>query len=270
MIKYSHCGRGNHKAIEYYLKNATCRKRDRKGHIERVCHSKAHDTGSQVQSTREKSFQTNAISDSTNTLEYSENSEEYTLFTIQNVRDSTKPLIVTMTLNDEKVPMKIDTGSAVTILPEATYKAISTDPFQYTTLKLCTYSGEKLEVKVSALCKVEFNGKTYELPVVVLVGNGPILLGHSWLYHISLRWTELFYKVLNITDPLSYLLHKHQQVFSDKIGTYASGKMSIFIDSSVALNYCKPRPLPFAIKEKVEAELKKTARPRCDRTSKIL
>jgi len=130
MIKCSHCGRGNHNAIECYLKNTTCRKCGRKGHIEQVCHSKAHDTGSQAESTREKSFQTNEIFDSTNTSGYSENSEEYTLFTIQNAKDSTKPLIVTMTLNDKKVLMEIDTGSAVTILPEATYRAISTDPYK--------------------------------------------------------------------------------------------------------------------------------------------
>jgi len=93
---------------------------------------------------------------------------------------------VTTTLNDKKVSMEIDTGSAVTILPEATYRAISTDPLQDTTIKLCTYSGEKLEVKGSGLCEVEYDGKTNELPVVVLAGNGLILLGYSWLYHISL------------------------------------------------------------------------------------
>jgi len=64
------------------------------------------------------------------TSEYLENSEKYALSTVQNSKDSTKPLIVTMTLNDKKVPMEIDTGSAVTILPESTYKAISTDPLQ--------------------------------------------------------------------------------------------------------------------------------------------
>jgi len=56
---------------------------------------------------------------------------------IQNVKDSTKPLTVTMTLYDKKVPMEIayvrtyvhiDTGSAITIFPEATHRAISTDP----------------------------------------------------------------------------------------------------------------------------------------------
>jgi len=90
-----------------------------------------------------------------------------------------------MTLNDKKVPMEIDTGSAVTIFPEATYRTISTDPLQDTTIKLCAYSGEKLEVKGSALCKVEHDCKTYELPVVVLADNGPISLGRSWLYHTS-------------------------------------------------------------------------------------
>ena len=39
----------------------------------------------------------------------------------------------------KEVPMKIDTGSAVMILPEAFYKTISTDPVQESNIKLCTY-----------------------------------------------------------------------------------------------------------------------------------
>lgn len=96
----------------------------KKGHIEQICHSKTRSTGFQTQATRQELFQTNAVSDLTNILEYSENSEEYTVFTIQNTRDSTKPLIVTITL-------KIDTSPAVTRLPKTTYRAISTDPLQY-------------------------------------------------------------------------------------------------------------------------------------------
>ena len=37
------------------------------------------------------------------------------------------------------------------------------------------------------MCKVEYDGKTDRLPVIVLDGNGPVLLGPSWLYHIPLH-----------------------------------------------------------------------------------
>ena len=47
------------------------------------------------------------------------------------------------------------------------------------------------------MCKVKYDGKTYRLPVVVLAGNGPILLGHSWLYHIPLQWTKVILPTQN-------------------------------------------------------------------------
>ena len=187
----------------------------------------------------------------------SEENEEYSLFAVHNTKDSTKPLVVSMTLNDKEIPMEIDTGSAVTVLPESTYRSISTEPLQESSIKLCTYSGEQLEVKDTAMCKVKYDDKIYRLPVIVLAGDGPILLGRSWLYHIPLQWTKLFYSVLNISQPIANLLQKYHEVFSDKIGTYTGGKVNIQIDPTVMPKFCKPRPLPFAIKDKVEDELKK-------------
>ena len=188
-VKCFHCGRGNHKPTECYLKDAVCRKCNKKGHIERVCRSRVHNAVPQNKPARGYPFQVNAASTDTPSCE---ENEEYSLFTVHKTKDSAKPLIVTMILNDKEIPMEIDTGSAVTILPEFVYKSISTEPLEESTIKLCTYSGEKLEVKGTAMCKVEYNGKTYKLPVVVLAGNGPILLGRSWLYHIPLQWTKLF------------------------------------------------------------------------------
>ena len=88
-----------------------------------------------------------------------EGSEEYSLFAVHNARDSTKPLVVSMTLNDKEITMEIDTGSAVTVLPESTYRSISAEPLQESTIKLCTYSGEQLKVKGTACAKLNMRAK---------------------------------------------------------------------------------------------------------------
>ena len=72
----------------------------------------------------------------------SEENVEYSLFAVHNTNDSTKPLVVSMILNDKEISMEIDTGSVVTVLPESTYRYISTEPLQESTIKLCTHSGE--------------------------------------------------------------------------------------------------------------------------------
>ena len=144
---------------------------------------------------------------------------------------------------------------------QTTYKTIATEPLQESTIKLCTYSREKLEVRGSAMCKVEYGNGTYKLPVVVLAGNGPVLLGCNWLHHIPILSvtvdTRFFNSVLTINEPIVHLLQKYQEVFSDNIGTYTGGKVNIHIDPAVMPRFCKPRTLPIAIEEKVEAELQK-------------
>ena len=138
-----------------------------RGHIARVCRS-----GPQVPPTKRNQLQVNVAPMET---PLPEENEEYSLFAVHNTRDSTKPLVVSMTLSDKEITMEIETGSAVIVLPESIYRAISTESLQESTIKLCTYSGEKLEVKGTAMCKVEYDDKTYRLPVIVLAGNGPIL-----------------------------------------------------------------------------------------------
>jgi len=75
---------------------------------------------------------------------------EYSLFTIQDTKgakDKTDSLYITMTLNGKEVPMEIDTSSAVSIMAETKFKEISSNILQESQVNLCTYSGEKINVK---------------------------------------------------------------------------------------------------------------------------
>ena len=132
-VKCFHCGRGNHKPTECYLKDATCNKYNKRGHIARVCRSRPL-----VPPTKRNPLQVNAAPMET---PLPEENEEYSLFAVQNTRDSTKPLVVSMTLNEKEITMEIDTGSSVTVLLESIYRAISIEPLQESAIKLCTCSG---------------------------------------------------------------------------------------------------------------------------------
>ena len=52
------------------------------------------------------------------------------------------------------------------------------------------------------MCNVEHEGKQYSLPIVNS-GNGPTLLGRSWLQHISLNWKQPFQPILKVDDQLT-------------------------------------------------------------------
>ena len=171
------------------------------------------------------------------------------------MKDKTDPLFVTVNLNGKQVPMEIDTGSAVTIMSESSFKEIALDPLQESVANLCTYSGEKIQVKGEAMCNVEYEDKHYVLPVVVTSGSGPTLPGRTWLQHIPLNWPKLFQAILKVDNKLSQLLQSFADVFKDELGTLQGEKVSIHIDSSVPPKFCKARSLPYAMKVKVETEL---------------
>ena len=51
------------------------------------------------------------------------------------------------------------------------------------------------------------------------------------------------------------LLSNHQKLFSNGLGKFPKGEAQIIVDQSKRPIYTKARPLPYAIKEKVEDEL---------------
>jgi len=103
------------------------------------------------------------------------------LFTIQDTRTTaanTDLLHVTMSLNGKPTLMEIDTGAVVSIMIEKIYGDFIRE-LQGSLANLCTYSGEKLSVKGEAMCNVEYDGKMYVLPLVIIGGSGPTLIGRN-------------------------------------------------------------------------------------------
>ena len=248
------CGKTNHKAPQCRHKNTVCNKCNKTGHLAKVCQSKKDTTASS--SISKKQLSTHVVTEQSP----SEEKEEYSLFTIhgtKGVKAKTDPLFVTVNLNGKQVSMELDTGSAVTIMAESKFKEISSDSLQESAVDLCTYSGEQIQVKGEAMCNVEYEGKHYVLPIVVISGNGPTLLGRSWLQHIPLiqNWPNIFQTILKVDDKLSQLLHSFSDVFRDELGTLKDEKVSIHFDPSVPPKFCKARSLPYAMREKVEKEL---------------
>ncbi|KAL1471412.1 hypothetical protein MTO96_039939 [Rhipicephalus appendiculatus] len=78
--------------------------------------------------------------------------------------------------------MQVDTGAAVSLISEDLWKQlVNPPPLTPATVKLKTYGGVPLEVKGQAEVPVEYNGLRKILPVVVVPGNKPALLGRDWI-----------------------------------------------------------------------------------------
>ena len=108
--------------------------------------------------------------------------------------------------------MELDTGASLSIISEDVFKSLSPrPPLEPTSVKLKTYSGESLEILGKVHVIVNYEGNTYTLSVIVVMGSGPCLLGRDWLQELQLNWKKIF--EIHSNDKLKELLHKYCLVF---------------------------------------------------------
>jgi hypothetical protein len=81
-------------------------------------------------------------------------------------------------------------------------------------------------------------------------------MGRDWLGVFQLDWSEIFsISEFNKTEELEKMLSKFEEVFRDELGAVKGMKAKIYVDQAAQPRYYKARPVPYAIKEKVEQEL---------------
>ncbi len=171
---------------------------------------------------------------------------------------------VTPIIEGVDLKMELDTGSALSIISYKDYK----DHFNKLKLKrtsviLKTYSGEKIAPIGKLKVRVKCENKRRVLDLYVLKKGGVPLFGHEWLRSIRLNWQSI--KAIQVTpkatlcsvqDKLEHVLAKYAQVFQDGIGTLKHIKARLTIESDVEPKFHKAHPVPYAVRPKVEAELK--------------
>ena len=80
-------------------------------------------------------------------------------------------------------------------------------------------------------------------------GQGSSLFGRNWLEKVKLDWTEIA-KV-----KLERLLEQYKDVVRDQLGHCKNAKAKLYLKPDAVPKFHRPRPLPLAIKAKVEKEL---------------
>ena len=88
--------------------------------------------------------------------------------------------MIDVIINDQPVSMALDTGSAVTLVLEHTHRSKWPETsLQISSLKLCTYSNESLEVLGQIEVTVQYNEQIAKVPLIVVKGNGQSLFGRD-------------------------------------------------------------------------------------------
>ena len=237
------CG-GPHLAPQCKFCNAECRRCKKIGHIAKVFRSKST-------APRPTHYMQNS--------EISQTEDPfYDLFMTQEVDKTRDPIVITLELNGVPLDMELDTGASLTLLNKSTYKAITHDAstgLQPSDAQLRTYTGQLVETLGTTTVQAKYDEQLLQLPVHVVDGGGPNLLGRDWLGKFKINVTNVC--TLMAPDKLNQVLNTHSQVFEEGLGTLNNVKVNLAIDPSVPPKFHKARSFPFALKEKVELKLQR-------------
>jgi len=182
----------------------------------------------------------------------------YSLFKLQ--RDKIENAYrVTMTVNGVKCEMEIDTGAGVIVLNENSFQSVKKGMahliMQPSTTALKTYTGEVIPVLGQVTAEVEYDNKKHHLTAQVVAGKAPNLLGRDCLQEIKLNWSQLNH--VEDHSDLHEILQEYSEVFKEELGTMKGITAKIYIDQTAQPKYCKARPVPYALRPKIEEELER-------------
>ena len=181
------CGATDHLQSSCRFRMAICRHCGKKGHIQNVCRSK------QLRQAKPQQNPVHLVSkDSCSSQDLptdqssSQETDTYSLFTLQG---RVKPIMVSVQVNQSTIEMEVDTGAALSLVNEDTFSKISTDcHLKPTKITLKTYIGEILRLLGATEVDVQYQSHQAKLPLLVVQGTGPDLLGRNWLQSIQLNW----------------------------------------------------------------------------------
>ena len=257
------CGKNPHHSDNCRFKNAECYVCHKHGHIAPVCkqrtnlenpRSKASHQGNYTRPNRD--FSTNCIEENQQRVSKSPDGEDhseelYSIYTMQHKR--VNPIKVILQLKG--IP-----GASLSIINYSTFIKLQKKDNKLalvpTQVKFPTYTGEIMKVGGLAEINVAYKSQSFKQPVFVVDGNKPCLLGRDWLFVLQLDWAEIFSVSTHpINNSLEAVIHQYGGIFGSDLGTLKDYEAHIYLKKDARPKFIKARPVPYALKGKIEEEL---------------
>ena len=160
-----------------------------------------------------------------------------------------------MTVEGKELVLEVDTGAAVTVIPNKMFKEkLGHLKLRPASISLKTYTGTELPLCGETEVHVEYQGQSAKLPLIVAEVDGkPAFLGRNWLKVVKLNWKELF----NVAFPdfVSELSARYKGVFGPGLGKIKEFEARLCVQAEATPKFHKSRPVPYSLRPAVEAEL---------------
>lgn len=235
---------GDRHSGECRFTRAVCRYCKKKGHIEKVCIAKKKDSKINF-SVEETQGHMNGI------------------YCFETPAGSVSAYRVRVTLDEIPVVMEIDTGASFSLINERTWQTVrdtrTRRSLKPSFLNLHTWTKSRLPILGQTTIRVRYKDVEHDLNVIVAKGAGPNLLGRNWFGPLNIGLNINFVSK-NEMSMVEKIVNKHSDIFKEGLGTYRGEPVSIHLLPNAVPKFLKARPVPYAIKHKVEDEITRLER----------
>nr|XP_061825224.1 uncharacterized protein K02A2.6-like [Nerophis lumbriciformis] len=241
-----------------------CRSCGRRGHTEQAClriknkeqTSKSANIHDSVKNRRKT--QVNTVRQrETVSSDSSEGEQEMSVHTlnIMKMDEDSEGYWVEPMLEGHPVSMQIDTGSKASIISDGVYKKVLRHlPLRPSDTRFKTYRGEPVPMAGMTDVVVQSNNQVRKIPIYIVKGDYPAILGRVWLEKMKLSWHTV--KMVSPTaTSLAAILRKHDEVFRKELGSMKDITVKLNIKPETTPKFMKARSVPYAIRSKVGDEL---------------
>ena len=247
------CGKINHKEVDCYYKDQKCHSCGRTGHISKMCRNK--ETVNKEKTVKPKFKKKRVHHMDAKEMSNSDGSttdSELTVYMMAQNGNSSH-MCVKPKIEGKIIEMELDTGAAVSLISKELYDMQFCHlPLRHTNVILKTYTGEMISPEGVITVAVKMNRQRAKLPLYVVKGALPPLLGREWLRKIRIDWREI--KMIR-EETLDGVLQKHKEVFKKELGTLKGIEAAIALKAEHQPRFCQARVVPYALRPKVEAEI---------------
>lgn len=169
------------------------------------------------------------------------------------------PLLISVEVFGKPLSMELDTGASVSVMSADKFHAACPNVSPETSnVRFRGFSGDLVQVKGKANVHVKYKGHEKVLPLFVTTGPSPTLLGRNWFRALGLSFEGL--ETVNKLTDAGTLINQFSGVFEEGLGTFKGISAKILVPANAPPKFCKPRPLPFALRDGVTQELQRLQR----------
>ena len=181
------------------------------------------------------------------------------------VKGSEKPMLNVL-INDTLVPMELDTGAAVSCISQSHLHSLKLNcKLEPSTRNLSVANGESVQALSIAKVNVKFRDSMQVLTLYVIDGKFPTLFGREWIraffgnsWLSKLVGDTVHQLKVRAAERAEFIESvKQSKVFEPGVGIVKGYEATLDLKVGSKPKFCKARPVPFSLKEKVSDALEK-------------